>query len=284
MPKVENIISEMICNSDPNSIVFEKYLKEKKHKKFFEFLYKASLISYNKFSQISLENETYNLYRERAVKVFHNIDHQYWKNVNTYKKLQDGSIEFLKGNIGTTMFHGGPIDPETVQLLGPLIKINELGFVSIEGQPGECEYNIIGKPISASEQVSYIVGFYPRNRRNILGNTLAKKGFIASYSGNIESDKDIFAPVTTDLTLIKHVRYITEHNYDFEEWETHNLISSHYPSETGLIVNKKLKMWMEKNVDTWLIYDTVECREKLTPTLLEVLQNFGPIDFSASPI
>ena len=83
------------------------------------------------------------------------------------------------------------------------------------------------------------------------------------------------AVCTEDLDIMKTV---------LEKYKNQNQIDRPYPSGADKITNKKLRKWFGDNVDTWIIYDTEECREKLTPTLLEVLRKLGPIDFSASPL
>jgi len=45
-------------------------------------------------------------------------------------------IRYLKGEHPENIWSGAPIDAETVPLLEPLIRINELGIISLEGQPG----------------------------------------------------------------------------------------------------------------------------------------------------
>lgn len=88
------------------------------------------------------------------------------------------------------MFHYAPLDLETLRLVNNLIKINQLGFVSLEGQPGDCFHgnksiNIIGgnriesdyinnTKVWGVEQVSYIIGFYPTEKKKPIRKKIVK--------------------------------------------------------------------------------------------------------------
>lgn len=43
---------------------------------------------------------------------------------------------FLRGEIGVTPLHGGPIADETEPLVGKLVSINQLGVLTMDSQPG----------------------------------------------------------------------------------------------------------------------------------------------------
>jgi hypothetical protein len=60
-----------------------------------------------------------------------------WKDVSTFKDLQQNVILFLRGKHTTSPWHGTPVDPETVPLLEDLITLNQGGFITTESQPDE---------------------------------------------------------------------------------------------------------------------------------------------------
>lgn len=72
-----------------------------------------------------------------------------WELVSSYDDLKLAMTHWLKGDINWTFNHSGCPDPETTPLIEKLIKINELGFVSTNGQP------------SLETQKSFIAGFLP---------------------------------------------------------------------------------------------------------------------------
>jgi hypothetical protein len=109
---------------------------------------------------------------EIIIKMYGKSDPDFvWKSITSYQDLVDVNVAFLNGKLSRTPYHSGPIDKETVPLLKKLIKINKMGFVSIEGQPAVCSYknittkNIFGKEIGKmfydEEQKSYSVGILP---------------------------------------------------------------------------------------------------------------------------
>jgi hypothetical protein len=59
--------------------------------------------------------------------------------VKTWSDLCSVNIRFLKKEIEQTYYHLGPTDPETEPLLPALVKLNELGCYTTNGQPGLIE-------------------------------------------------------------------------------------------------------------------------------------------------
>jgi len=59
--------------------------------------------------------------------------------VVTWADLCAVNVRFLKKEIEQTYYHLGPTDPETEPLLPALIKLNELGCYTTNGQPGLIE-------------------------------------------------------------------------------------------------------------------------------------------------
>lgn len=281
MSKKEEII-DSICNNNLEKSnrkkmqkVINKYINNSEYSNFFKFIYKASLISHRKYNTPNKTDNKARYYSDLTADILTILDRPFWKSVDTYKKLINNSVKFLKGKIGTTMFHQGPLDPETLKLVKILININKLGFVSTEGQPGDCEYGKNGQ-ISDVEYISYIAGLYPNNRRIKLGNALAKKGYIAAYTG--KNDSGVFAPDDKDITNIRMSRNKfkgqTEWDGPNDGWQ---IAKFPRPSVIDEIFNENLFNWSVENLDSWIIFDTQECREHLIVDLLKILKQFGPI-------
>ena len=67
---------------------------------------------------------------EKSVKRFR------WKDVSSLSELNATVIRFLRGELSTSPWAGAPVDPETVTILEPLIRVNKLGYITSSGQPG----------------------------------------------------------------------------------------------------------------------------------------------------
>lgn len=63
-----------------------------------------------------------------------------WFSVNEYKDLVNLNVKFIKGELSQTPYHLGPLDSETLPLVEKLIKMHARGILTLEGQPGICEY------------------------------------------------------------------------------------------------------------------------------------------------
>lgn len=85
-----------------------------------------------------------------------------FNHVQTFRDLQDCYIAYLEGRIGSNPSYGGPVNPETIALLKKLIRVNDNGFVSITGQPGNC----IKKGDQYSLQRTHIEGFMQKSHQN----------------------------------------------------------------------------------------------------------------------
>lgn len=100
-----------------------------------------------------------------------------YKSVTSFQDLIDLNVCFLRGELSWTPYHDGPIFEETLPLLQNLIRINEAGFLSVEGQPGTLTPTI--------EQKSYIVGLVPRNiAQRLKIYLLTKPVYFEMYSMN----------------------------------------------------------------------------------------------------
>jgi hypothetical protein len=55
-----------------------------------------------------------------------------------FEQLQCLMHMFYKGKLAGHILHPGPITPDMLPLMGTLIEINMLGYLTFDGQPGEC--------------------------------------------------------------------------------------------------------------------------------------------------
>lgn len=67
----------------------------------------------------------------------HGLDNpeQIYENVLSFDDLKKTNVAFLCGKISRTPYHHMPICEETIPLVDKLVKVNEYGFFSMEGQP-----------------------------------------------------------------------------------------------------------------------------------------------------
>jgi len=109
--------------------------------------------------------------------------------VRNYRDLLDMNVAFLSGDFQETYYHGGPVFPETVPLLGNLKKVNDFGFHSMSGQPSMpmsywnefSNYSLTVKQIRQNHGTSeisyitqkpYIQGFIENRNKNQLASFL----------------------------------------------------------------------------------------------------------------
>lgn len=76
-----------------------------------------------------------------------------FKDVQSYRDLQDVNILFLQGVLKKTPYHYGPIDDETIPLLEKLVTINDLGFISVMGQPALDEIKFVDRTWERNGQI-----------------------------------------------------------------------------------------------------------------------------------
>jgi hypothetical protein len=80
----------------------------------------------------------------------------------TFGDICNLTAEWLAGSKTENPWHGDSVDPETVPLLESLIKINNLGLNTVEGQPGTCIYDEWSAYLDCKYdemQRGYLVGF-----------------------------------------------------------------------------------------------------------------------------
>jgi hypothetical protein len=129
-----------------------------------------------KTNELMETNKTSEDIRERIKKYGHSNEKtiltKIYEPITTFEELLETNIAFLQGEIGLTPYHLGPIASETQLILGNLIELNRKGFLSLEGQPGLCQYGewiektwkdeygkIAGNWFVDTEQKPYISGY-----------------------------------------------------------------------------------------------------------------------------
>jgi len=77
------------------------------------------------------------------------------------------NLVFLQGDIDWSVFHGAPVDKETIPLLGDLRMIQKLGMITTEGQPADCIRelnNLKDGLIWEHRQRPYLLAIYPKTK------------------------------------------------------------------------------------------------------------------------
>lgn len=98
-----------------------------------------------------------------------------WEDCKNFNDLQRGMLKFLKKECRVNPWHLGAVDAETGPILDSLIKINELGLVTTEGQPGTITKKLDRKGDPYTEiQRGYMNGIIEWNRGVKLVINLAK--------------------------------------------------------------------------------------------------------------
>lgn len=69
-----------------------------------------------------------------------------FESVETVEELQQRTIDFLQGRLSATSYHFGPLMAESGPLVDTLVRLNSLGFITTNSQPG-CRYTERGATI-----------------------------------------------------------------------------------------------------------------------------------------
>jgi hypothetical protein len=83
--------------------------------------------------------------------------------VCNYSQLIKANVMFLEGKLSRTPYHWGAIDKETLPLVKDLIRINRLGFLTVNGQPAE-DSTYFAKKVQkwvSVKQRPYLEGYLP---------------------------------------------------------------------------------------------------------------------------
>lgn len=97
-----------------------------------------------------------------------------FETAKTYADLIAANVLFLEGTLRQSPYHYGPIDKETEPILQDLIKLNKLGFITVQSQPAGSEVGFVNKIWYvhgeqmgnwwyASEKKPFVEGYLPIN-------------------------------------------------------------------------------------------------------------------------
>lgn len=62
-------------------------------------------------------------------------DNQRWYEASTYREVLDLNRAFIRGELKTTVYHGGPLCDETTPLIPNLLSLHDYGILTHAGQP-----------------------------------------------------------------------------------------------------------------------------------------------------
>lgn len=118
-----------------------------------------------------------------------------WDSVRNFDQLKKAMVMFLKSLCTRNPWHLDTVDPETVPMLETLVKINQNGFVTIEGQPGTIKVASDYQEL----QRGYISGIIlNKNVRKFVGKLLKTKQVVV-YVEKLNSEINLFGDVTEDM-------------------------------------------------------------------------------------
>lgn len=88
-----------------------------------------------------------------------------FRSCNYYSQLIAANVMFLQGKLDRTPYHGGSVDEETLPLLDELIEINQLGFLSVCGQPALIHTFFSDRTHKwiSEEQRPFLEGYLPKS-------------------------------------------------------------------------------------------------------------------------
>lgn len=112
-----------------------------------------------------------------------------FENVKSVNELQKLTLDFIKGKLIATNYHYGPLHIESKKIINELIKMNDLGFITISSQPGEIEYEI-------RRQRGYVCGIIKKNQLDKFSKLMYEIG------------NNIYIRNTNDETLINSLSRI----------------------------------------------------------------------------
>ena len=96
-----------------------------------------------------------------------------FENVGTIQELQQHTIQFLRGDLQATCYHYGPLLPESSDLVDKLVRLNELGFITVSSQPGATPLSRLrGVRSDPVYQRCYVEGILPRRLLNLFTRAL----------------------------------------------------------------------------------------------------------------
>lgn len=115
-----------------------------------------------------------------------------WKSVSSLRELKHHIVKFLNGEHKTSPWHYAPVNSETVPLLGNLIQLNKMGFITTQGQPTDYIY-----PVTHAKTGNIIIedgGQLAEIKHGYMDGILDERQYsISKLIKNIQNDKDTCA-------------------------------------------------------------------------------------------
>lgn len=106
-----------------------------------------------------------------------------WSDCKSFDDAIKNMVLFLKGKIPSNPWHLDKVDDETIPLLSKLRKINQKGFLTIEGQPGKNEpYEKSENKHIIAYQRGYLSGFLQNSKLKSFMNKLIKTEKVLIYT------------------------------------------------------------------------------------------------------
>jgi hypothetical protein len=115
-----------------------------------------------------------------------------WGSVSSLSELKRHMVHYLNGKYTTSPWHFAPVDEETIPLLGNLIQLNQMGFITSQGQPTEYIYPV--RNYKTNEIVKENGGALAEIKHGYIDGILdARKYSIPKLIENIQKDPSVCA-------------------------------------------------------------------------------------------
>jgi hypothetical protein len=177
-------------------------------------------------------------------------------------------VLFLEGKCPETIWHGGPVDRETIPLLADLREIVKRGFVTTNGQPGTIKEETIGIKTKfgsigekyIEKQRGYLTGFVLTAKAGPFLDRLKRSGKVFIYRERLDAI-ELFGAKPEDIVR-KHGPYIIL-TQDVGKKKIEKRTRMPIPDDTPGMIS--LELPMNKNLKKFLIenctYLTIATKE-----------------------
>jgi hypothetical protein len=193
-----------------------------------------------------------------------------YKNINNVNDLILCNIAFLYGFIKSTPYHLTKINDETIPLVEKLIKINNCGFITINGQPALKNNNL--------KQKSYLSCYIPKEYKNdFISYLKCKSVYYIILSCDNPSESTILEhnfPNTKNYIVTQHKYLVSGSPGNEIYYDLENITNSSFlPRDTTVIWTGNTYINLEQpnnNLFCFLKYSTI----------VEILKNYIYIDIA----
>lgn len=115
-----------------------------------------------------------------------------WASVSSLSELKRHMARYLNGKYTASPWQFGPVDEETIPLLGNLIQLNQMGFITTQGQPTEYIYPV--RHYKTKEIIKENGGALAEIKHGYIDGILdARKYSIPKLIENIQKDPSVCA-------------------------------------------------------------------------------------------